>query len=304
MNPWTVLGCGAIGGLIACQLQQAGVPIQLLPRKPQASHTISLISNGRESRYQFAVAGETPVEQLILATKTYQSEAAVDAVRDRLSDSAIIIVLQNGMGTADWLQSQLPNAIVMGATTTHGAYRESPERIVHAGAGTTWLGPLQSAHRSMAQSVYQQWADLNAPVEWDPNILQRLWLKLAINCAINPLTVIFDCRNGELLQIPAALNMMDAIVAEFVQVYNAAFGVQPPQDVLITVKQVAENTANNISSMRQDILQGQPTEIGAINAYLVAQGKQLGIACPSNEAVIQQVREREPNSSDSASQSV
>jgi 2-dehydropantoate 2-reductase len=41
--------------------------------------------------------------------------------------------------------------------------------------------------------------DLHAagiPHEWSTDILTRLWRKLALNCAINPLTVLHDCRNG------------------------------------------------------------------------------------------------------------
>jgi 2-dehydropantoate 2-reductase len=56
------------------------------------------------------------------------------------------------------------------------------------------------------------WATLNPAVpsgsttctppaspQWSTDILTRLWRKLALNCAINPLTVLHDCQNGGLL---------------------------------------------------------------------------------------------------------
>lgn len=40
--------------------------------------------------------------------------------------------------------------------------------------------------------------------DWSLDILSRLWRKLALNCAINPLTVLHDCRNGETARAPSA----------------------------------------------------------------------------------------------------
>ncbi|MFT7914881.1 ketopantoate reductase C-terminal domain-containing protein, partial [Salmonella enterica] len=60
----------------------------------------------------------------------------------------------------------------------------------HGGAAPAWLSELNLA--GIAQT-------------WSTEILSRLWRKLALNCAINPLTVLHDCRNGELLQHPGQL---------------------------------------------------------------------------------------------------
>ena len=36
-------------------------------------------------------------------------------------------------------------------------------------------------------------------IEVDDHIAMRLWQKFAVNCAVNALTVVHDCANGELL---------------------------------------------------------------------------------------------------------
>jgi ketopantoate reductase len=44
--------------------------------------------------------------------------------------------------------------------------------------------------------------------------------------------------------------------------------------------------------MLQDVRRGQPTEIDAINGYLVSLAKQAQLACPTHESVIAQVKQR------------
>ena len=296
---WTILGPGAIGGLLACQLSRAGIPVQLITSrttaepqvKPQGMApeeiTLGLREADRETRFRFPQpAADAIIRHLIITTKTWQTRAAFDGIRDRLDEQSTLIVMQNGMGTADWLQAQLPQAVVLAATTTQGAYRENRTTIVHAGQGDTWLGPLRKAHEPKARAIYTQWQQQGLPIQWDHSIAKRLWLKLGINCVINPLTVIYQCRNGELLQNPEALQQMAAIAEEFTRVYRGVFGTTPDEDMFSLAREVAHRTAANISSMRQDALNDNPTEINAINGYLVERGQALGIQCPVNTSVI------------------
>ncbi|MDX1693621.1 MAG: 2-dehydropantoate 2-reductase [Ketobacteraceae bacterium] len=293
MSSWTILGAGAIGGLFACQLARAGIPVRLsTSRRPASGHYRLTLLEGRQATpFHFPVlTPDQGIDQLIIATKTYQTPAAIGQIRQQIRPGGSIIVMQNGMGTSEWLRSEIPDARVRAASTTHGAYRESDGQIVHAGKGDTWLGPLQERDIPLARAICDQWQGAGVPVRWDASIHQRLWLKLGINCAINPLTVIYQCRNGELLEKPEALGRMEGICSEFTQTFQAVMGGLPGEDVFQTAKTVAEKTAANISSMRQDVLKGNPTEIDAINGYLITQARARGIPCPVNEATVAELK--------------
>ena len=62
---WTILGAGAIGGLLACQLQRAGIPVQLALRPPPdqkpppARRDIVLVANGDACHQNNVPAGRT-----------------------------------------------------------------------------------------------------------------------------------------------------------------------------------------------------------------------------------------------------
>jgi 2-dehydropantoate 2-reductase len=53
---------------------------------------------------------------------------------------------------------------------------------------------------------------------------------------------------------------------------------------------VCRRTRNNISSMLQDVRRQRPTEIMAINGFIVEQGRQLGIATPVNRELVKKVQ--------------
>ncbi len=56
----------------------------------------------------------------------------------------------------------------------------------------------------------------------------------------------------------------------------------PFLDPAARAREVAQATAQNLSSMFQDILRGAPTEIEAINGAVVREGEQVGVPTPVN----------------------
>ena len=61
-------------------------------------------------------------------------------------------------------------------------------------------------------------------------------------------------------------------------------------DPIQKVESVCKTTAGNVSSMLQDILNKDKTEIDYINGAIVRQGKALGIATPANEVLTNLVK--------------
>jgi len=59
------------------------------------------------------------------------------------------------------------------------------------------------------------------------------------------------------------------------------------------VQKVAQQTANNHSSMLRDLLQKRKTEIDYINGYLVSQAEKLGLEVPVNRTLLRLVRLKE-----------
>jgi 2-dehydropantoate 2-reductase len=218
------------------------------------------------------------------------------------------------MGTIEEVASTLfPNSSTrphyLASATSHGVYSLGPFSSVHTGLANITIGPAlllgQPQSRNPSKSKYLLDRIINSPGlaanEVNPQELTRLQLeRLVINAMINPLTAIFDCKNGELFNRGSIVRLMRLLLAEASQVIQSLPELRgdpetmsrfSTQNLETIVLDVAEKTAKNTSSMLQDVRAGRPTEIDYINGYIVKRGKEQGVDCEVNEKVIELVKE-------------
>jgi len=280
---WHVLGAGSLGSLWATRLARAGVPVQLILRSSErlaayrAASGLTLIEDGQASVYPIAAqlpTAATPIRRLLVACKAYDAEEAVAQVAHRLQPGAELVLLQNGLGAQQAIAARWPQTRCLFVSSTEGAYREADWRVVFAGRGQNWLGDPQGGAEP---DWLQHLDDAGIPHCWSPDITARLWRKLALNCAINPLTVLHDCRNGELGNHHAEV---DALCAELVQLLQANGLNEAATGLREQVWQVVDATAANYSSMHQDVRQHRRTEVGYLLGHACASADRLGLALP------------------------
>jgi 2-dehydropantoate 2-reductase len=335
-----VIGIGNLGKLFAHALATgpSPPPITLLFHRPtlheewvRDGRTIEIIHNGASHK-----GGVFDVEQidsagiinhLIVATKAQHTVKAIQSIKHRLLPSSTLLFLQNGMGTVDEVNGKVfprlperPNYLI--GITSHGVYSNGPFSSVLAGRATATIGsvappqtngtaldsPNSEGYNYLLHQV-QQPELLNVKQVSHDQILQLQLEKLVMNATINPLTVIFDCKNGELFKIEAATQYIEKLLAEANRVIcslpelagrpevKERFSTTRLKQIVLDIANV---TARNTSSMRQDVQAGKKTEIDFINGYIVKKGKELGVRCPVNEGLVQQVREIEDRQQSSA----
>lgn len=303
--PWFILGAGAIGGLFAAELRRAGIPVRLLLRDNdrlaswcahgglQLRETPTATVQAIDVEAATVAAPGGSVARLLICTKAHQTETALASLLPALAPQPLLVLLQNGLGVRERLQAQLPDARFLHAISTEGAYRPQPFEVVHAGHGETLLGAVDAADQPLAQRVVAELDNPALPLRAVPDIGARLWLKLAVNSVINPLTALHGCRNGELQQLPDIRERVTALCAEVAAVATAAGETLTAAACEQAVYAVMAATAANRSSMLQDIEHDRTTEIDFINGHIVALAARFGIACPQQTALLQAIKQRE-----------
>ena len=274
---WHILGAGSLGTLWATRLARAGLTVRLILRNHarlaalDQAGGLTLIERGQTQRHLISAElpdAETPIQRLLLACKAYDAEAAIIALLPRLQRDAEILLLQNGLGSQEAVARHLTSQRCLFASSTEGAFRQADFQVVFAGAGQTWLGdPHDPAPAACL-------ADLRAAGiahQWSPDILTRLWRKLALNCAINPLTVLYDCRNGGLREHASEVAELCQELSELLQHCGQA---QAAEQLHQEVLRVIDATAANYSSMHQDVSQGRRTEISYLLGYACTAARQ------------------------------
>ncbi|WP_413110840.1 ketopantoate reductase family protein [Thaumasiovibrio sp. DFM-14] len=289
-----ILGAGAIGSLLAGLLQQHGHQINLITRSPHPCHINIRHLDG--TAHDYPVKVNQPLlrcEMLIVCVKAFQVESALSALSNTLPITTPIVLCHNGMGTASNITKGFPNNPILFASTSLAARRLSLGHIKHTGWGETYIGALTDAHPS-PDVITSIFSSAMKHCLWDDNIAMRRWQKLAINCAINPLTAINGIRNGDLEQ-PQYQRQLLVICEEVSQVMAAEGYSCSPTALFNKVKQVILATADNFSSMYQDIHHQRCSEIDYISGYVIKRAQAHHISVPENEQLWLKIKQREQN---------
>ena len=291
---WHILGAGSMGTLWATRLARAGLPVKLILRNSArlqtytAAQGLTLIEGENSQLWPISAQlpeTDEPIQRLLVTCKAYDAEQAVAQIAGRLSPGAELILLQNGLGSQQAVAASAPHARCIFASSTEGAFRDGDWRVVFAGIGHTWLGdPAQGPAPLWLEELERS----GIVHEWSPNILGRLWRKLALNCAINPLTVLYDCRNGGLQAHGAQIN---ALCNELGILLERCGQNDAAVDLGAEVNRVIQATANNFSSMHQDVAQGRRTEISYLLGYACEAARSREFPVPHLQRLHRQLTE-------------
>lgn len=281
-----------MGCLFAGKLQAAGHRVTLITREPPPAAALTVrideVQGTRELTFPASCARDRePIGHLLVTVKAYDIREAVLGVAHRLTADSQVLLLANGLGFAEELRRELPRPDCYLGSTNAGAFRHGPRHIRHAGEGETRIGRPGC---ETPPPWFDPWSRAVTPGGWDRDILQTMWHKLALNCVINPLTALHRCRNGELAQPRFARHI--AALCEEIAAVSAAVGYPTtPAQLRQRIDRVIAATAQNRSSMLQDVLAGRHTEIDYINGYLAARAQRHGIEVPRNRELLEQIRD-------------
>ena len=293
-SEWHILGAGSVGCLFASSLSHAAVPTTLLCRSTSGStraREIKIDKNGTTRTLLFPVSlndEPTPISHLLITTKAYDVRGALSEVAHRLDQSSCIFILVNGMGFMEDIVSDHPHFNFIAGTTTEGAYRLAENHFCHAGEGVTQFGKLAVFQ---APPYFNALRNLDLAITWEPGIEECLWRKLAVNCAVNPLTALHQCRNGELANRPELARQVALICNEIASVSEAAGYSDTAANIHSWTSDVIAATANNRSSMLQDVTASRPTENHYITGYLLKLAGHFNVDIPVNRTIFEKICE-------------
>ncbi len=292
-----VLGTGAMGSLLAARLGRGGAATVTVAgtwaEGLEAIRTHGITVEDEAGPWSVRV-GTAPLSQagpadfVLVLVKSTRTAAVAETAARALLPGGTIVSLQNGLGNREVLaRAAGPDRVTVGVATLGatllgpGRVRSFPGRIVLAAAGPERLSKLTLAFER---------AGIEAATTTD--IEQLIWRKLAVNCAINPLTALRGAPNDAILS-SAADREHAASAAREVAAVAQAKGIDLAADAAELAFEVAARTAGNRSSMLQDLDRGAATEIDAMCGAVVAEGRRLGVPTPVNEDLWHAVRERE-----------
>lgn len=292
-----VVGAGAVGGYFGGMLARAGADVTLIgrPMHVEVWNRDGLFVDSVNFQERIRVAASTDVAASADADLVLFSVKSLDTVETArqlarfVRSDASIVSLQNGVDNVDRIRTAAaldPIAAVVYVASSMPA----PGYIKHAGRGDLLIGDLPGRAGPPRQAAIARVSSLfeaaGVSCRISPDIQADLWTKLITNVGLNGISAVVHSTYGDVVTIPESRETIRLLVNECVAVARASGVSLPDNDFAAMVLQFAERVGPVFSSTAQDLERGKPTEIDALNGFVVRRGAELGVPTPVNQSIV------------------
>ena len=303
------MGAGALGTVVGGLMAKAGHQVTLVGRQAHlhaidsaglriigiwGHHTV----RGLTLREDVHALSRGDYDLIVIAVKSYDTEAAARAIARLVDDETLVCSYQNGLGNIESIAAVVGPEQCFGARVIYGARITEPGLVeVTVIAQPTALGCYEMGPPEKdVRAISSEMDEAGLPTVFTDSIETVLWSKVAYNCALNPISALLNIPYGVVGETSRAL--IEEVIRELYAV-GAARGValkpstaEEYVDLFFDV--LLPPTQEHYASMREDFLRKRRTEIGALNGAICRFAEEHGaIDTPVNRTLTQLVMARE-----------
>jgi 2-dehydropantoate 2-reductase len=284
-----VIGLGSIGGIIAAALIAAARhEVVACVRKPLQRLTLERANETVEVALRALTdpAAAKPADWVILATKTYDTEAVAPWLGRLCGGGTRVAVMQNGIGHAERLRPYIGGARVVPTIVYYNGERLAPDRVRFRQAGDHDLVVRDDADGRAFAALLD---GTQMRIRFGDDFHTLTWRKLLVNAVASPVTALTEQRQAVLRRADIK-DLCLAILEETKAVADADgahLRADEPAQIFATLMTYPPEAG---TSMYFDRLAGRPVEIEAINGAVVALGEKYGLSTPINRTLLSLLR--------------
>ncbi|MDA1100982.1 MAG: ketopantoate reductase family protein [Proteobacteria bacterium] len=303
---FVVLGAGALGTVIAAFLARAGKDVALIARGARAEQLArqGVTITGVED---FAVGMEivdqpsalSSADVLILATKTYDTAAAIHTVRHMTIGN--VFSIQNGVMKNSQLAAGFGDGAVLGAVGMLGGAVQADGAVNYMMANPVIIGELSGPVSARVEKIVAELQSAGLPAGASDNILSEEWSKFVGWLGLSALAVLTRAETWKFLADQDSARIVARIMRETAQLprhLGIPLKAGPPfdldavatkgEDELVALLQQRGQAQSKIApnfrqSMLQDVDKGKQFEVEETFGYTVREAGKHGLSVPTVE---------------------
>ena len=296
-----ILGAGAIGRLLGVFLGRQGHDIVLVDPDQEIvealnSRGIGFLEPDATDPSAVTCVPTTAVDHaskidncdlVLLAVKSFNVVAALKDARHLVSSSSPVITLQTGLGNIENLERIIDREYIICGFTFMSGTSLGVSIVRHGGTGKAYFGELDGQITDRLRAICAMFADSGMECTPVHNIKGRLWSKVITLSAINAVSAVLQVKNGQLLDSMESITLLKRLIDEGQKVAEAHSIDLVFHDLYQLLFDGCKRSERNLSSMLQDVLEGNRTEIDAQCGALVKLGEQMGIPTPTHLTMLE-----------------
>ena len=315
-----VVGAGAIGGICAGDIKNAGYDVQVVARDLDHAKKImaeGITISGIKGSLNVKMDAVSRVEEMasdrdivLLGVKATEMIEVARKMIPNLKPDTMIVSLQNGF-CEDALATILGREKVIGCVTGWGATMHTPCNLEMTSTGDFIVGNIDNKEDSRLAQI-QTVLNCVLPTKISNNIAGDLYSKLIINSCITSVGALCGLYLGEMLSKKRVRHIFFKIMEEALEVAKAlniqvevlagkldyhAFleskGLVAEIKRHLSLRAIGFKYRKLKSSSLQSLERGKKTEIDYLTGFITANAEKLNISTPVNRQIYQMVKEIE-----------
>lgn len=299
-----IVGGGAIGRLFGSFLVQGGnelimIDIDQTTLGALQSKGIGLVNDNVDTMCplrEFPVkafnsaASITEADLVLLLVKSQATTSAVRDVAHLIGDTCPLLSIQTGLGNLEAASKLVDEKNILLGITFMSATALSDAKVQQGGRAKTYIGELSGIITPRLEAIGNVFNRSGMEAQLVQRIIGRLWCKVITYSALNPLSAILQIPNGSLTAKMESITLMKRLLDEGRAVAEACSIELVYSDLYELLFNACENSAHNLSSMLQDLLNEVPTEIDAQNGALCRHAQEHGIHVPTQQTMVELIK--------------
>lgn len=227
---------------------------------------------------------------VLLMVKSFATRVATESVAHLINDECPLLGVQTGLGNIEVMEQIVPRHQILAGFTFMSGTALGSSKVRYGREGKTYIGELDGQITERIQKIANVFETSGITTQIVKRIIGRLWCKVIVYSAINPLSSILKVPNGCLTGKMESITLMKRLLDEGKAVADA-YGIDLVyKDLYELLFDACQRSANNLSSMLQDILNDRMTEIDAQNGAICRYAADRGVAVPTHQAMVDLVK--------------
>jgi len=299
------MAAGGVGAYYGGVLTEAGRDVRLVARGANLEALqrdgLRITSVGSGERTVKVAAGSPgdagTCDLVIFSVKRYATKDAVRDMLPMLKADTTILVVQNGVDSAERLQDELPQEYrenVLWGLTYIVSHMEGPGAVNQLdGPRRIVFGEGAGGDSERCRSVHEALDVPGIESVFSENIHRNLWNKFMFINALAGMTAVTHRTLSYLKSTPEAWTLLNRVVDE-VEAIGRATGVNldgEREDVMAYVGRLGPDTR---SSMAVDVLDGKRLEVGSLHGTVGRMGRDLGVETPACDFIYAVLKTQDP----------
>lgn len=226
-------------------------------------------------------AAPAPYDLILLSTKAYSLEAAMEDFAPAVGGQTSILPLLNGMRHLDTLEARFGAQAVLGGSTRIVSDMDAEGRILHLEPlHDVVFGERDKSVTPRIEAVAAALHGANFEDKLSPDVLAFMWQKWVFLAALGAITCLMRGSIGEVAAAPGGLEIAMGILDE-TDAIATANGYPTPQAFLDNTKSRLFKVGSPLTaSMYRDLERGAAVEADQILGDLIRRGRDKGVAAP------------------------